>query len=69
MTIPTERTRAVMRTRDFLQKLTDCEAMPDVPEEVRHEARALLRHYPSMSDMDLAHKACPMWFGTPMDVA
>lgn len=53
MTLPFERTRAVIQTRSFLAELSRDAAMP---EAVRAEARRLLRHYPSEMDVLLAGK-------------
>ena len=55
MTLPAERTRAVIRAREFLLRL----AMPRggikrVPRPVRDEARRLLRHYPGWFDLGRA---------------
>ena len=65
MTMPFERTRAVICTREFLHSLVDPVATPGVPDEVRRHAIQLLRHYPGLGDMDIAHRACPQWFGAP----
>lgn len=65
MTTPDERTRAVLKTREFLSDLTSHTRTPDVPEEIREHAIALLRHYPYASDMYFAGHACPQWFGIP----
>lgn len=62
MTMPFERTRAVLATREFLQDLTDRSKTPRVPEGVRAQARSLLRHYPTSGDMTLAGRALPNWF-------
>lgn len=51
MTTPTERTRAVIQTADFLGRLLYPHLTPRVPKAVREEARALLRHYPTVYDM------------------
>ncbi len=51
MTMPDERSRAVVKTRDFLVRLSRDSAMPD---EVRNEAKFLLRHFPSQDDVILA---------------
>lgn len=51
MTMPHERTRAVVQTHDFL---VDLSRDTSLPERVRRDARFLLRHYPSRSDMLLA---------------
>ena len=63
MTIPYERTRAILETRTFLQHLLDPVASPRVPRRVREAARALLLHYPDYSSIELAHKALPHLFG------
>lgn len=63
MTLPYERTRAIIDTRIFLQRLTSTFLTPDLPDAVRTEAEALLRHYPFGSEIDLAHHALPEWFG------
>ena len=51
MTMPHERTRALMQTREFLQALLDSERT----------------HYPNALNLDLAHHALPDWFGPPDD--
>lgn len=63
MTMPDERTRAILQTREFLQELATGEWTPALPPGVRTEAQRLLRHYPLPSAMDLAHRALPAWFG------
>jgi hypothetical protein len=63
MTLPYERTRAIIDTRSFLLQLTSRVLTPDLPDAVRTEAKALLRHYPFGSEIDLAHHALPEWFG------
>jgi hypothetical protein len=51
MTLPIERTNAVLRTEKFLMDLRDPKKYPRVPLEVRKEAQRLLRHYPSKYNM------------------
>jgi hypothetical protein len=63
MTLPCERTRSVVRTRDFLTRLVS-PYLPDglkrIPKPVRQEALRLLRHYPSVVDMKYAAESfCP----------
>ncbi len=65
MTIPYERTRAVIETYDLLKRLQDPRATPRVPRWLREEARKLLRHYPNYATIDLVHKALPLIFGPP----
>lgn len=54
MTIPSERTRSVVQTREFLVSLLDPKKTPRVPLRVRKQAGRLLRHYPSGLDMEEA---------------
>lgn len=65
MTTPDERTRAVLKTREFLTALANSARTSDVPEIVRQRAETLLRYYPEVADMAIAHSACPHWFGPP----
>ena len=53
MTVPFERARAVRQTQKFLIELSYSESTPDVPERIRKQAVALLRHYPTLSDIKL----------------
>ncbi len=63
MTIPSERTRAVNYTHDFLYDLLDPSKTPRVPRDVRQRARALLRHYPSKFDMEMTVREGSSRFG------
>ena len=51
MTLPIERTNAVLRTEKFLVDLRDPKKYPRVPRAVREEAQRLLRHYPTKYDL------------------
>lgn len=53
MTVPVERTNAVMRTEEFLQDLIDPKKTPRVPRQIREQALQCLRHYPSKFEMGL----------------
>lgn len=53
MTMPNERTRALIQTRDFLLELGQDQALD---ESIRRHARQLLRHYPSPYEILLAGK-------------
>lgn len=48
MTLPHERTRAVIQTGEFLEELQRDQALPD---HIRKAATFLLRHYPSASQV------------------
>jgi hypothetical protein len=65
MTTPEERTRAVLKARQFLVDLANSSRTSGVPEAVRRRAETLLRYYPELADMKIAHSACPHWFGDP----
>jgi len=51
MTLPIERTNAVLNTEKFLLKLCIPNQSPRVPKAIREEARRLLKHYPSKYNM------------------
>lgn len=63
MTIPFERTRSILQTKDFLERLLNPRETPRVPRAVRAQAKTLLRHFPTYSDIELAHQALPDWYG------
>jgi hypothetical protein len=63
VTIPFERTRALIETKLFLEQLLDSKESPRVPAWARERARKLLRHYPTYSTIELAHKALPHLYG------
>ena len=67
MTLPDERYRAVKYARQFLQELTDPNKTPRVPSIIRNQARGILRHYPSDSDMSRVCDAAPEVFQTQME--
>lgn len=54
MTLPDERTRAVIQVANFLRRLSSPyleNGIKKIPTPVRQEARRLLRHYPNVVDM------------------
>ena len=51
MTLPNERTQAVLRVERFLMDLCNPKKYPRVPKAVREEASRLLKHYPSQYNM------------------
>lgn len=56
MTMPDERTRAVIYAKQFLQRLASpyCGGIKGVRKAVREEARRILRHYPHWFDLGRA---------------
>lgn len=62
MTLPSERTRAVISAVQFLTRLASFYVeggFKNIPAAVRAEARAILRHFPRPYDLHGAAKACP----------
>lgn len=64
MTMPDERTRSVLQTRQFLEDLARGQ-VPGMPEEVVLEARRLLRHFPDKGDLIYSAVACPDRWARP----
>lgn len=63
MTEPHRRTRALLKTRVFLEQLSCPADTPRVPAHVRAFAKQLLRDYPTHDDIETAHQALPDVFG------
>lgn len=53
MTMPHERTRSIIQTREFLVGISQDQALP---ESTRNEAHRLLRHYPTSNETLLVGK-------------
>lgn len=56
MTVPIERTNAVVWTEEFLLDLADPKKTPRIPKAIRERAKRMLRHYPTKYDMELIAK-------------
>lgn len=54
MTLPHERTKAVLDTELFLKRLIDPKHPMPIPNAVKAKAKELLRHYPTKMDIDNA---------------
>lgn len=59
MTLPDERFRAVIQTKNFLTELMYADKTPRVPKAIRRRAHDLLRHYPSYWDLERASQNAP----------
>jgi len=62
MTLPYERTRAVIHAVEFLTRLVspyNKNGIKKIPKEVRQEALRVLRHFPRPFDIYAAAKAAP----------
>lgn len=62
MSLPTKRTRALIETRHFLEKLSFGQT-DDVPLVLRGQSQGLLQHFPTDSDLQLVHQAIPAILG------
>ena len=67
MTLPDERFRAVLRTRELLVNLCNPQHTPRVPKIIRDEARWCLRHYPDHYDMNKTSQTSPDIFQERME--
>ena len=67
MTLPDERTRAVLHTEQFLHSLLDPKLTPRVPRDVRKQALRCLRHYPAAYYIETAARFVPDIFGSLRD--
>lgn len=65
MTVPVERTRAVLSARTFLYDLLDPAKTPRVPRPIRQRAIRVLRHYPSATDLLISSRHCASVWGEP----
>jgi len=52
VTVPRERTNAVIFTESFLKDLLNPKVTPRVPRSIRQQATHCLRHYPSQWEME-----------------
>ena len=64
MTMPDERYRAVVKTREFLLEIL---TTPRVPKNIKDSARWCLRHYPSDWDMQRTALQAPDVFQERME--
>ena len=67
MTLPRERTLAIINVREFLYSLLRPSDTPKVPRWIRLQARSCLKHYPTGYDMALATEYAPSIFEAPDD--
>lgn len=69
MTLPDERYRSLVQTRQFLLDLMHPQTTPRVPKIIRQRARSLLRHWPDMYHLNLMAEEMPDHFAstTKMD--
>lgn len=63
MTMPREKSRAVLNTREFLSSLLDPKKTPGVPKVIRQEAYRCLKHYPASYDIENTQEKLPEIWG------
>jgi len=69
MTLPNERTNAVLNTKMLLLDLMDPKKTPRVPMAIRKRARSLLKHYPNTFDFYMLFKGDKQVFGETDETA
>ena len=55
MTMPSERTHALLMAGELLREI---QTLPTLPDELRQQATVVLRHYPSALDIGRLAKQC-----------
>jgi hypothetical protein len=63
MTVPNERTRALVEAKEFLRALLDPKKTPRVPKIIRRSAYFVLKHYPAEYEIKELYKKLPKIFG------
>ena len=67
MTLPDERYRSLVHTKQFLMELCDPTKTPRVPKEVRRRASGCLRHWPDSYHLAEIARALPEHFAERME--
>lgn len=67
MTLPNEKTRAVLAAQTFLRDLLDPKKTPKVPKTIRRRAYAVLKHFPGSYDLLASAEVLPKIWGKIRD--
>lgn len=67
MTLPDERYRSLVRTKEFLIELMSSQDTPRVPKVIRQRARSLLRHWPDNYHLELMTREMPQYFAKEIE--
>lgn len=59
MTMPYERTRALIFARELLEELRDRTKHPETTEQTKHAIYITLRHFPEIWEMNMLADAAP----------
>ena len=65
MTMPDERTRAVLWTREFLVEIQRDDSLSA---SLRQRAKTMLRHFPSAGDIEVTAATMPDWWARPSKI-
>jgi len=57
MAMPFERTRTLVSAKEFLEAMLDPKQPPRTPRWMLGRAKALLKHYPGLVEIEMVHKA------------
>jgi len=67
MTLPDERYRSLVQTKNFLLDLLNRQKTPHVPKIIRQRAHSLLRHWPDDYHLELMTEEMPQHFAKQME--
>lgn len=67
MTLPDERYRSLIQTKEFLFELLIHKKTPRVPKVIRQRAYSLLRHWPDNYHLELMSEQMPEHFAKEME--
>lgn len=67
MTLPDERYRSLIRTKEFLIDLLNRSKTPRVPKDIRYRASALLKHWPDNYHLELMTQHMPDHFAKQIE--
>jgi hypothetical protein len=67
MTLPDERYRSLVQTKEFLKDIGNPNLTPRVPKIIRQQAIGLLRHWPDDYHLDLMCKNMPGAFAKELE--
>jgi hypothetical protein len=67
MTLPDERYRALVQTKELLLNLCNPKKTPRVPRVIREHAMSVLRHYPNDCDLEKLSIDMPKYFAKEIE--
>lgn len=67
MTLPDERYRSLIQTKQFLLELLSPHMTPRVPKVIRQRASSLLKHYPDTYHLEMMTVDMPKYFAKELE--